>query len=30
VPAVLAMGAALAAAVELKRLNGRVATTDPA
>jgi uncharacterized protein len=30
VPLILAVGAVLAAAVELKRLNGRVATTDPA
>jgi uncharacterized membrane protein YfcA len=29
VPVVLAAGAVLAATVELKRLNGRVATTDP-
>jgi uncharacterized protein len=30
VPAILAAGALLAVTVELKRLNGRVATTDPA
>jgi uncharacterized membrane protein YfcA len=29
VPAILVVGAVLAATVELKRLNGRVATTDP-
>jgi hypothetical protein len=30
VPLILAAGAILAGAVELKRLNGRVARTDPA